>query len=204
MPYVEFDMNDTGALARLKKIEQRLGNLKPLYTGIGEHLLLRARERFDTTQADPQGAKWRPLSKRYARWKARNYPGKKVLSLGGALKGSLGFKLLGDSVVIGTVKGLAPKYARIHQDGGTIKQKSRTQVNALDERGKFMSRKSAGAKYEMLPGGKRKRRVSTRIHIANIGERTIAIPARPYIGLGDRDRDRIRKDTLKYLVAHEG
>lgn len=195
MPYVEFNLDASGALSRLKTIQQRVGNVRPLYNSIGEYLLQQARERFDTTEASPQGSQWKPLSARYKRWKDKVKPGGKILSLRGNLKSSLGYRLVGDSVVVGTVKGVAPKYAKIHQYGGAIRQKPRTQVIPVDERGLFMSRKAAG---------KRKGRKSTRIHIANIGQRTITIPARPYVGINDRDRERIKRDALKYLVAHEG
>lgn len=83
MPYIACDLDVSNALARLKAIQERMGNVRPLYHSVGEYLLVQVRERFDTTEASPQGTKWKPLSRRYRRWKERVKPGGKILSLRG-------------------------------------------------------------------------------------------------------------------------
>lgn len=66
-----------------------------------------------------EGPGWAPLSPAYARWKAREYPGKKILERTGDLKSSLeggpgAIRIVTkDALVLGT----SIPYARYHQSG---------------------------------------------------------------------------------------
>lgn len=77
------------------------------------------REQFDTEGARG-GQKWRPLSPKYASWKAANFPGKTILRRFDRLYDSLVGKT-GDSIEIATAQqiriGSKLVYGKYHQDG---------------------------------------------------------------------------------------
>ena len=89
----------------VKKATDRLNNLQPFWTSVGEYLKKRtAKECFDKEQS-PDGVPWKPVQREG-----------KILSDTGELKKSVQYKADPYGVVIGSKL----KYARIHQYGGKI------------------------------------------------------------------------------------
>jgi phage gpG-like protein len=76
---------------------------------------------FRTEGAHGPGKRWNPLSERYARWKARHYPGRKILELTYRLRDSLTSPGDPDEVVQESARslwvGTAVPYAQYHQYG---------------------------------------------------------------------------------------
>lgn len=70
----------------LTSLAGRVTNLKPAFKQIGDNFLQVERRMF---AEGGRPAKWRPLSPRYADWKARHHPGKPTMILRGDLKDSL-------------------------------------------------------------------------------------------------------------------
>lgn len=101
-------------------LDLRVADLRPVWQIIAEDFRKIERRQFET-----EGGLWRSgwpaLSPEYATWKARHYPGKKILELTGRLKASLTGKGPGsvedlshpDWMKIGT----AVPYAIYHQTG---------------------------------------------------------------------------------------
>ena len=80
-----------------------------LMEGIGRLVQEQTRRRIESEKTTPEGAAWAP-----------NRAGTSTLFASGALSRSIDYAASADSVQVGS--GLV--YARIHQDGGTIRPKS--------------------------------------------------------------------------------
>lgn len=112
----------------LKLALERLGGAVPrIMRHMGPHLS-RALEKNLRTRFSVQGAGgpesgvWSPLSARYARWKRRHYPGRKILTLTGAVRNALtkeadskAERTFGDSLMAFGTRGI--EYASYHQTG---------------------------------------------------------------------------------------
>lgn len=129
----------------LKKLAQKIKNLRPAFKSIGEHLLLSTENRFDTS-TDPDGNKWAPLkvrtyhqaytagndgrkNKRKTHTKRgkmtaafqRYLERKKILIGSGQLKDSISPRATNTGLIVGTPK----KYAAVHQLGGSAGRKGK-------------------------------------------------------------------------------
>lgn len=105
---ITFDFyGDTQVDRTIARMQDRVEDATPVWeTLVGRFIALEKRQ-FATQGAAASGG-WAPLSPRYAAWKARHYPGKKILERTGALKRSLTQRplpiedLKPDSMVIGS------------------------------------------------------------------------------------------------------
>lgn len=93
------------------KLTQRTSDPRPALRSVGEFLLLRTQERFDS-EVDPEGKSWAPLAASTLRSK-RN---RKILTESTALRRSIVYRVSDAGVEIGT----NIDYASIHQFGGAI------------------------------------------------------------------------------------
>lgn len=166
---LEVDVQDEALRRALDRL-RRAPATAAVWEDIGEYLLRSVEDRF-RAEKDPEGKPWAPLSSAYKRRKK----GPKILTERGRLRGSITYRASHDRVEVGT----NVKYGRIHQLGGKIKQKARTQVLAFGKRG-FLSHRAAG-----------RRKTAVRVAFARLGERSFGIPARPYLGLSADDRSEI-------------
>ncbi len=128
----------------------RFGDLTPLMERFGIVLETSTIERFDTERA-PDGAPWLPSLR-------AKVTGGKTLTNTARLKQSIRFIASPDQVEIGT----NVIYARVHQEGATIKAKG-------DGRLKFR-----------LPGG-----------LGFRSPRQVVIPRRQFLGVSTDDRDEL-------------
>ena len=185
---VELDVDDQEFRQAMRLFVERGQKLRPAMKSIGEAMLRSTEERF-RSERDPQGKAWAPLSPAYAKRKQ----GTKILTESSALR-SIVFKASEKGVTWGTNR----IYGAIHQLGGTIKQQARTQVLAFGH-GRFQSRKESSKKTHQVDG-KRRKKTETSIRFANIGARTIKMPARPYLGVNRKDRETIREILADHLT----
>jgi phage virion morphogenesis protein len=58
---ISYSFTDAALQAALEGYANRLLNLEPVFEDLGEYMLRRTRQRFDTSTA-PDGTKWRPLA----------------------------------------------------------------------------------------------------------------------------------------------
>lgn len=80
---IRIDYDDAAVRQSLKKLLDKLGNLKPVFQDIGESLLISHRERFERA-ISPDGIPWAELSPDYQKRKRRNRD--KILVLDGWLR----------------------------------------------------------------------------------------------------------------------
>ena len=106
--HVEFD--DVEVRRALDRLQAAGADLRPVMEDIGAHLVDTTRERF-STQTDPDGAAWAPLSPATKKRKKRNVG--KVLTEEGTLRHQIVYRADSDSVVVGS----PTIYAGTHQFG---------------------------------------------------------------------------------------
>lgn len=85
--------------AAFENLQERLADLTPVFQDIGESMLNRTRERFNS-QTAPDGTPWAPLSPGYKVSKKKNAD--KILTLHGRLRGTLNYRAGKNEVRIGT------------------------------------------------------------------------------------------------------
>jgi phage gpG-like protein len=69
----------------LIRISDRLGDLRPGLEDIADLIAEDLAKRF-VSQNSPSLGRWPPLTPAYRRWKQKHYPGRRILTLTGALK----------------------------------------------------------------------------------------------------------------------
>ncbi len=85
--------------AAFEGLQARLADLTPVFQDIGESMLNRTRERFNT-QTAPDGTPWKALSPAYTLVKKQNVA--QILTLYGRLRGTLNYQAGKHEVRIGT------------------------------------------------------------------------------------------------------
>lgn len=118
---VTFDPPFTAFARRFDRFAEHIGDATVVWEQIADSLEAEVEGAFDSEGAST-GTRWHPLSRRYATWKARHYPGRRILEATGALRGS--YKQGGDGHVReirsrGLVWGSTVGYGRFHQAGGS-------------------------------------------------------------------------------------
>lgn len=112
------EIRDQQALAGLAKLRAGLHGRTGLLNNLGETLVESTKQRIRDGGPAPDGTPWKPLQPLTLELKQNKDRG--ILWDSGMLKDTLAFDLEGDeAVAIGSMM----VYARIHQEGGTIKPK---------------------------------------------------------------------------------
>lgn len=103
--------------ARLARYIFAVRDAAPAFEILGERFVAMEQKQF-ASEGAWGGAAWAPLSPAYASWKARHYPGKPILQLGGTLIDSLtiGPKIREIGPTFATF-GTDVSYAQYHQQG---------------------------------------------------------------------------------------
>jgi phage virion morphogenesis protein len=188
---IELDANTRSASAALAAAARQLGpeGRTLLLQDIGEYLMISTRARAER-QVSPSGQAWAALSPRYAAAKSKKRPGVPLLRFDNHMIGDqLANQVEGDTLLVGTN---AP-YGAIQQFGGNIEIPERpTQVYFHHKGG------------EVSPHFVTKRK-ATFVQDATIPEHTVAIPARPWLGLDKEDEAEIAQLVADHLGgAFEG
>ncbi|MFT4471703.1 phage virion morphogenesis protein [Arthrobacter sulfonylureivorans] len=102
----------------LERYSSRAGDAEPMFQGMADQVAAENLQQF-TALGAYYGARWKPLSPRYAAWKKKRYPSKPLMVLSGLLRESLTERPMGIDEVWdrGMVVGTAVPYARYHQKG---------------------------------------------------------------------------------------
>ena len=165
--------NSASVIAELQRIAQQVGNMRPVYQGIGELLVDSTKSRFDTSTA-PDGSRWAPnaeatvlghlaniggafakKSGRLTKKGAKAVMGKKPLVESGILQDTIAWQADATSVTVGTNRfaGDWDAGAAVHQFGskdGTIPARpflglsTQDETNVLDYLAEFV-RRTTGA-----------------------------------------------------------
>ena len=180
---ITITVDELDSPAKIARIEAALANPKDLLRELGGYLLGSTKDRFKA-QAAPDGTPWQALTPRYLKRKHRNKD--KILTLRGYLRSQMAYQLEGeDAVAVGS----RLKYAAIHQFGGEIKRAER-QAEI------FRRQNKAGKLSRLFTKKKNKTAVATKV---TIGAHTIAMPARPFLGVSADDERAIAEKTQDFL-----
>ncbi|MFZ9311565.1 MAG: phage virion morphogenesis protein [Arenimonas sp.] len=122
----------------LSRFGDGVSDLRPAWSGVAGVLRQHMTRQFASEGSHGQAGGWKPLSKRYAKWKAKKFPGRPILEATGKMKRSL-TGVTGDTVLvmqplifgIGTKR----KYASYHQrGGGRLPQRKIIDLTEADKR----------------------------------------------------------------------
>ena len=170
---ITYTLTTQGTLSALQAAADALGSPRPLMRDIGEALLHSTQDRF-TSQTDPEGNAWAPLSPRYQRRK--KYNASKILTLRGYLRNTLAFQADDTEVAVGSNRAYA---ARMHF-GGEFEVQAR-QAHVFFRQGK------AGDIGRLFV----KKSKSNFAQEVTIGAHKIVTPARPFLGVSTADEKTI-------------
>jgi phage virion morphogenesis protein len=178
---IQIQSNDAEIAKRLDAAGAVLSDLRPTMSAIGAAMLFSTQRRFETKTA-PDGQPWRPLAPRTARERAkRGRSPNDILRDSTRLYQSLAYQVSGSGSVVAAEWGSNMPYAAVHQLGATIEMPERTQkiYQAYD------------AKNDIYDPRFRKKSKSNFERTVKVKAHRITIPARPYLGINDADREAI-------------
>jgi len=175
---IEIKIDASQVVNGLGKLMDAMKDTRPIRRAIGELLLESTRERIRAQGPDPDGNSWQPLSPTYLLTKK----GRGMLRESNSLIETLCWQLTDDGVVVGSNK----PYAAIHQLGGVIRKKASTKTIRL---------RKVGNQTRFAKKSHKKAREMT----VKVGEHTIHIPARPYLGVSEADKSEIILVTKEIL-----
>jgi phage virion morphogenesis protein len=170
---IEIKVQDAAIQGMIQQLLARLGDLTPLMRDIGEIIQERSMQSFATGTA-PDGSRWKPS------WRAKRTGGQ-TLILDEILKGSIHVRPGKDQDKVGT----PVKYAAVHQFGaargsfGTVRANVKAHSRKTKKHGVQQVR--AHTRRMQLPWGD--------------------IPARPFLGVNQRDWNDIRSSIMRYIVS---
>lgn len=172
---VTIRLDDDATQARLASLVQLLDgrSLKPTLREIRDELLSIRTERFITGRG-VNGVLW-PAKKRPR--KGRD----KTLVFSGRLRDSMGARIEGNTLTIGSVL----PYAAIHEFGGKIVQQLYSRNVRFTTRRAERGNGSVYQRTLFARGNDRAKKVTSKR--VTFGERVINIPARPWLGIGRED-----------------
>jgi phage virion morphogenesis protein len=168
---IRIQIDDREVVNMLHRLRSKMADMSPFMKNAGEILVEGTKERFQS-QTDPEGRPWKALTPAYAAAKKKNKG--RILTLSGQLGETIRYQLSGSSTVL---VGSNKIYAAIHQLGG--KTGPRT-IRPKTKRALFWPGAARPVKSVRHPGSN--------------------IPARPYLGVGERDRARLLEAAQHYMT----
>lgn len=112
---------------RLRRLERRVDDPHAALRVIGSDLMERVEEGFEY-EHDPYGLPWKPLAPATLERRRMHGAGAKILQDTGDMRRSLNYRVVGRNAV---AVGFADKKARWHQEGRTIKRKTKHGVKEI-------------------------------------------------------------------------
>lgn len=156
---------------QLDRLSQKVGTIEPALKGIGETLMISTDNRFDK-ETDPDGKKWVAVKPSTRKRKKHS----KILTEQGHLRGDVHYQVDSNQLLLG----VALAYGAIHQLGGEIKQDGVT-----------LHLKGTGRNTRFAKKGKGDRTKQV--------NRTIKMPARPFLGISKQDEADILDEVMLHL-----
>jgi phage virion morphogenesis protein len=169
------------ALAALGRVASQAANPRGLYENVGMSLVVSTQRRFEQG-IGPDGSPWPPSLRALAE-------GGKTLIDTARLMQSITFEARETGVDVGT----NVVYAAIHQLGGVINQAARQQVIHFKRNSRTGRTRFAKANVK-----------ATFAQKAEIGARTINMPARPFLGIDQDDEREITTLAGEWLLGPQG
>lgn len=169
MPSVRITMNATPVMQKLGSLSQKLDGLRPLLEDVKGRLLLSVQQNF-TAGGRPKG--WTPLAA--STIASRRGTSHRILRDTGRLQNSITSRVENRSVIVGS----NVVYARLHQEGGTIR------VPEVRPRRARVLRFMVGGQV---------------VYARRARAHSVTIPARPYLLLQEGDKTYIRDAIERHL-----
>ena len=195
MTGVRITIDDAEVNAMLARVEKAGVDTQPLMAEIAGAMLLSTQRRFET-QTGPDGTPWRRLSPRTAARRLNRKGTRRGFDNILRVSNRLYDSVVGEASATEAAVGTNVIYAAIHQKGGAIDkpERSATVIHAVK-----------GRKGEERLGRFAKRGAKRAIERdVTIGAHTITIPARPYLGFSEEDREEIRMIAEDFFEAAAG
>lgn len=191
---VSFVLDDRAVRQSIEMLERAAANPRAAYQAIGAHFVFSTQRNIETEQA-PDGRRWPALSPRTAnrrigRRRLRGYG--HMLRVTNRLYQSISYDVLPEGVAWGSNL----KYARIHQLGGAIQVAERQASITL----KKIRRQGGGVRSRFVRKGTR----GGKERSVKVGAHEIVVPARPYLGVSDTDRQAVIDIVANHLRAEAG
>lgn len=204
---INITVDDAEVLAAIAAMQAAQGNLGGVYRNIGEELQQSTEDRFKAGKG-PDGKAWAPLAPRTVRAKRAAGHSGAILVMRGYLSGTLRYQASADGVELGTDR----PYGATHQFGGEINMPARQQQAQVSVREKALTGQRTGKdgkpKTWTLGAGtwtfrraKDAGKDGVQARTLNIGEHTIRIPARPYLGLSADDQAAVLDIVADHLTT---
>jgi phage virion morphogenesis protein len=169
------EVDDAEVKAALAKLAGKIENPRPLLLEIGEELTESTLKRFSSSTA-PDGSKWQANSALTILRSGQGKGKKPLIGESKSLSTQIHYELAETSVVVGS----SMIYARVQQQGAKMGEFGRYYQLSRQKYGEKDFRRYAGMKKgHPLPWGD--------------------IPARPFLGVSQDDRDMITRSVLSYL-----
>ncbi|PKN10603.1 MAG: hypothetical protein CVU72_00655 [Deltaproteobacteria bacterium HGW-Deltaproteobacteria-7] len=179
MPEIIIKVDGADAVRqKLLAISGRTANLSPIMKAIGERVVEQTKRRFETGGPAPDGKAW-------AKPKTPNPKRIRTLTVSGQLRDSIRFQMISNNeVAIGTNK----VYGAIHQLGGVITQGARSE---LFQRNRYVRGPNKGSFKKGTTAGRG----------FTFKDRTINMPARPFLGLSQANSNEIIGIINDYIAG---
>lgn len=188
---VSIAVNDEDLQGLFSALGERCLHPRPALEGIGEALVTSVKDNFKARSA-PDGAPWKSLSPRYARWKTKE-KGRNaddILMLTRRLYNSIDKRVSDSEVAVGTIKsGSNVVYAAIHQLGGIIRRGARRQTLYFKMTGKG----TVGRLFVKKGKSDFAQDVDVKAH-------DVTMPARPFLGVKEDDWEEFRNMLILYIT----
>jgi len=190
---VSFVLDDRLARQTLDMLERAAANPRPVYDAIGAHMVFSTQRNIELEHT-PEGRPWPHLSPRTAAQRIgrrrRGYD--HMLRVSNRLYKSISSDVLADGVAWGS----NVVYARIHQLGGVVKFDEREATITL----KKIRKRGGGVRTRFVRQGTKGGEERT----VKVGAREIVVPARPYLGVSEVDRQTIVDIVADHLRSEAG
>ncbi len=165
--------------ARFEAMKQRSENKAPILDKIASDMLKETQKNFKGKK-DPDGSPWRELAEETKKAKIkRGRNPDNILRDKSLLYGSLNAQTTPNTAYV--APGREVVYAAIHNYGGEINKLAQSRKNYF-KNGRFSSK-----------------RKSTSYKWSTIGEHSISIPQRRYLGINEKNKIKYIKWILKYI-----
>lgn len=173
-------VEDQAVAAALDRLKARIADLQPILDEVGSSLVASTLRRFQT-QSGPDGKAWPQLSKSTLRKRGADA---RMLQASGRLRLSITHRASAREVEVGTNL----VYAAIHQFGGKIE----TFAASMPVYRKQADVRAGKARFV-------KKSKSDFMSYHEVGAHSVAIPARPYLGIDADDQTSITEIFASHL-----
>lgn len=198
MSTVNITIDDAEVLTVIARVAQRADDLTPFFTEWGTFLVTSTQRRFHA-QVDPTGMPWTPLAPSTLKRKAKRAR-TRILHDQGHLRQSLTFLATRTELQVGTNM----PYGPTHQFGAIIHRYAHTRTDRFIRFRDVEATRKDGSTYTAKRFAKDAHRKISAMARMKIGEATITIPARPFLGLSVQDVAAGRRIATRYLAEPMG